>query len=338
MRASLLLFAIVAAGCVVDDAALTTLESDLDVSQWQDDWRIPNQNSARQVALATFGGKVHMVHSGDSSPAELWSSTFDGTSWSPNVRIAGVSSSSAPALAVFGGRLRLVYRTTNGLSCPLLRTLNTDGTVGSDEIQILGEPAMVGGASMAVHDGKLLIAYCVHPVSGLGSRDTLIIKQYTGGTNVSDYVRFPIGAPADFFGNATLCKNVSIASFGGQLHVFHRAVNAHTWGNDWYVGEHVGTGSSTDGYSYERTNMVSQKPMSMVVCGGFAHMVHGGQTNPNEIWWSHRSLTASSWSNNVKVPDQEAPAGAALGCGTDGVPLMVHNGSNNYLWHSRFQP
>ena len=77
--------------------------------------RIPDQKSKAAPALAAYGGRLHMVHLGDSSN-DIWWSMYDGVSWKKddgatpgNTRIKGQQSKSSPAFAVFGGRLHMVH-------------------------------------------------------------------------------------------------------------------------------------------------------------------------------------------------------------------------------------
>jgi hypothetical protein len=77
--------------------------------------RIPDQKSKAAPALAAFGGRLHMVHLGDTSN-DIWWSMFDGTSWKQgdgatdgNTKIKGQRSKVSPALAAFGTRLHMVH-------------------------------------------------------------------------------------------------------------------------------------------------------------------------------------------------------------------------------------
>jgi hypothetical protein len=334
-------FVAVATGCVVDDADLAELESELAVTQWQDDVRIPNQNSARQVAMARFNGVIHMVHNGDSSPEELWWTTFNGTSWTPNVKIPNHRSSSEPALVEYGGQLRLLYRrnqeSPRGYN---MAKLGADGRTWEAASYLptsTNSIWAVGGPAAVVHDGRLLYAYCARSGTSAGNRDYLYV--YDTETR-APYVHFPIGSAAELVDvRFTECENVSLASFNGQLRVLHAAKNVTgAVHEDWYLGEHVGTGTDPAAYTYARKPMSSKTPMSMAICGGVLHMVHGGNANRSEIWWSYLEAGAADWTTNVRVPNQASNGGAALVCATNGQPLMVHNGGTNALWYSRWRP
>jgi len=70
--------------------------------------RIKGQRSKASPALAAFGGRLHMVHLGESSN-DIWWSSFDGNDWWSNVRIRCQKSKASPALTVFGGALHMVH-------------------------------------------------------------------------------------------------------------------------------------------------------------------------------------------------------------------------------------
>ena len=63
-------------------------------------------------------------------------------------------------------------------------------------------------------------------------------------------------------------------------------------------------------------------------------MVHGGLSDPGEIWWSFRD--GDTWFEDVRVPDQTSDGGAALGCFNGTRTVMVHNGGTTQLWWSEF--
>ena len=75
---------------------------------WKNASKIAKQQSKATPALATFGGKLHMVHLGNSSN-DIWHSSFDGSNWTTNVKIPNQQSKASPALAMFGGKLHMVH-------------------------------------------------------------------------------------------------------------------------------------------------------------------------------------------------------------------------------------
>jgi len=68
--------------------------------------------------------------------------------------------------------------------------------------------------------------------------------------------------------------------------------------------------------------------------GAQLHMVHlGGDTFSTDIW--HSRSDGSTWSPNVRIPDQQSKASPALAF--YGGLNMVHLGeSSNDIWHSTF--
>ncbi|MGE0475068.1 MAG: hypothetical protein AB7P17_15645, partial [Nitrospirales bacterium] len=69
---------------------------------------IPNQSTKAPPSLAVLGGKLHMVHLGESSDT-LWHSTFDGTRWTPNAPVPNQKSQTTPALVAEPSRIHMVY-------------------------------------------------------------------------------------------------------------------------------------------------------------------------------------------------------------------------------------
>jgi hypothetical protein len=78
----------------------------------------------------------------------------------------------------------------------------------------------------------------------------------------------------------------------------------------------------------------SKKALSITTCAGNTHFTHGGDDNPNEIWWTYR--VGNEWLDDVRVPNQASSGGATLGC-ANGVPYMIHNGTDDQLWYSEFR-
>jgi hypothetical protein len=72
------------------------------------DERVTGQQSKSAPALAAFGGKLHMVHLGNSSN-DIWWSSYDGNGWWSNTRIRCQKSKQPPALAAQGGLLHMVH-------------------------------------------------------------------------------------------------------------------------------------------------------------------------------------------------------------------------------------
>jgi len=93
------------------DAQRKLWHSVFDVSPFGQRWSrkpIEGQSSWGSPALASFNGRLHMVHPGESSN-NIWHSVFDGDHWSPNCPIPNQASKTPPALTVFNGILHMVH-------------------------------------------------------------------------------------------------------------------------------------------------------------------------------------------------------------------------------------
>ncbi|HEY5944920.1 MAG TPA: hypothetical protein VIV40_05485 [Kofleriaceae bacterium] len=324
MTSRFLLVSLVLAGCALDeDPTLSTAESSLTVTQWHDDHQIPNQLAARQPALAYFKNRLHLIHSGSTYANELWWSKFDGTTWSTNVKLTATSD--VPVrLAVFEDRLYMVTG-HNGR----VELQSTDGTTWTNPIglNVSGRAA----PSIAVHGTKLYLATCdwddvmLDVLNGTG-----VTRVWTHTLNGNEFAA---------------CNSTTMASFGGKLHmIWNETQYATGWDPtedkfDHPLHELIGVPGSYFVVD-EDIGMRSENAPALVVCNGTAHLVHGGDDSPTNLWWSYQPTTSTStgWSTNAQIQNQSSHSGVGLGCNAFVIPTMVHNGgSNNQLWWSEFQ-
>lgn len=318
----LLLLALAACVAAPDESEI---ERALTAAQWQPDVRIYGQYTSRQVALAYYGDRLHMVHVGSNGdPTQLYWSKFDGADWTTNVPITGTSSRE-PGLVVFGGVMRLFFRATNG-SGNIVHT-RFNGTAWSTPI--VGTRSMGSGPSPTVHDNRLLIGYCTPGISGNPSQGVTILDYRLGAYETFLELATP---------NGDECKHVTIASFNGKLHIIaslKEPDGQFPWEKgDWYMYEWTRSSSLNVA---DRLPMSTRRPMSTVVCDGRLHLVHSGNSTTTEIWWSFRSLTSTRWRADERIPDQSSHSGGALGCFDNTTPILVHNGySDDVLWWSQF--
>lgn len=318
-----ILLAFTVVGCVAaddtDPETGTTAQAE-NVYQWTDDTSIYRNVSAYQPGLAGFGGRVHMVHTFDGGSQLQWS-RYNGDGWTDAENLAGQYADYGPALTVYNNRLALLYHVAGqgrfAMSTSDGHTWTTPITAGVSP----GTATFTYAPAAAVHGGVLYMAYC----EDAGSRDVVAIDRYTG-TGWARQARWTLDL-------GWTCKHVALASLpGGDYDLIWTQAN----GSSWSMFEVSGDGQPTDLDDPVAMTMKSKKPPSIVTCGTTTHLVHGGYSNPNEIWWSYR--VGSTWSTNVKVPDQASSGGAALGCFQDSRAILVHNGGDSILWWSEYLP
>lgn len=326
MRIPLLLTALVASSGCATEPTTDTFTSELSEYQWLDDRQIPSQSAERQPALANLGGTLHMLHSGNSSPNELWHSSFNGTSWSSNVKLP-MAAANTVGLATFNGQLTLVYQPA-GQNRLVMQT-STNGTSWTGAVtagSTLGAHTLASGVSLALHGGYLFAGYC--------REDRIQIDRFDG-TSWSSATYY--GVPADTIFHTYACQHVALGHLPdtNRLDILYSILETGTFGNNTKIYESTATGTTTLSTTAPvYTNKNAQTPMSIVTCGGITHLVHGGDTYPDKIYWSYRD--GGVWVDDLVVPSQTSDAGAALGC--DGTAIMVHNGGTNQLWWTYFGP
>lgn len=67
------------------------------------------------LALAEYGGQLHLLYRQSSHGKRLWHATFDGTKWTKGAALEGLTSRFGAALAVYGGKLHAVYPSSDDL-------------------------------------------------------------------------------------------------------------------------------------------------------------------------------------------------------------------------------
>jgi hypothetical protein len=343
------------AGCLDDpgmeDPELGELESASTLG-WSDDAQIPNQQSARQVGLAYFGSRLHMLHNGSAYPNEVWWSRFDGTSWSSNIKITNLSADGTPALAAWNGRLYTAFKkpgantivvssSSSGATwtTPVTAAPTTSGSNANGSYTLTPKRA----PSLAVHNNRLYLAHCMHIHSTFSNGDThdtdaVELWRYDSGT----WTRV---GPRTLMFDAFECTGVSLASYGGDLHVlynerFHDWLlyneRFHDWLSDFtYLNEKAFDPDNYTGVESVYTDMQSRRPPSVAVCGSYAYLVHSGDDSPSDIWATRRAVTSTDWPADTRLTNQTSDDGATVGCfGTR--PIMVHNGGTNQLWWAHY--
>ena len=310
-----------------DEVDSTSVESAATVTQWLDDVQVPNQMSAREPALAYYGGKLHMVHNGNTYPNDLWWSTFDGATWSPNVKLSGFESDGGPALVPYAGRLYMAFHRAGANELDISTTAGGSWTTPS----VVHPPYYVTfrhAPSATVYGTKLYVASCFTSTNG---NQGIILESFDGTTWSNTIVD-----TAMYWGT---CEAVALQPIDGQLHLLT------TW---HYHSTYLGTTLIDQTPIYEAVllptyaevdgmYMDSRLPPAMTTCNGYVFLVHSGDSTPDQIWWSYRPATGGgSWSPNERLTNQTSDGGSGIGC-FDGTPIIAHNGGTNQLWWASYR-
>ena len=314
-------------GCMSDDGLeLSEAFEELAVSQWQDDIRVDGQSSAKQPGVAWFNNRVHMVHNGSGDAKELWYSVRDEVrkSWSTNFKIQNLRADGGPSLVAWDGRLTMIIRQGNRL---VMSKMNGDQS-WSLPAQIGTGVATRSAPSAVVTGGKLYVGYC----DSNGPRVDVLdgpAGQWAPSWSTSD---------GDYD-----CQTVALGADDtrGILHVGYTTFWTAWWtGTEfWQVNTSkavVRNGNATWDANPVFHEMDSKKPMSITTCNGVTHLVHGGNADPNGIYWTTFDYAAGRWLPDAKVPSQASDDGAQLGC-AGSTAFMIHNGGTDQLWYSEFR-
>jgi hypothetical protein len=253
---------------------------------WTTNVKIPNQKSKRPPALAEFGGRLHMVHLGDSSN-DIWHSTFNGTSWTANVKIPKQKSKASPALAAFGGRLQMVHL---GDSSNDIWQSNFNGTSWTPNVKIPNQQSKAPPA-LAEFGGRL---HMVH----LGDSSNDIWHSNFNGTSWTPNVKIP---------NQQSKAPPALAAFGGRLHMVHLG---NTSNDIWYSTFNGTSWTANVKIPDQKSKAAPALATFTDVCGRETlAMVHLGDSS-NKIWYSQ--LAGSVWTRNYYVIGQLSKSSPGL--------------------------
>lgn len=310
------LIALGVVGCAAEpDTSSTT--SDSSVWQWTDDVKLPNQSSSRQVALASFGGRLHMLHTVALSGPLQWS-IFNGETWSAGVELPQHADGS-PALTVFNNRIAAVYKPRGENRIVMMTSDGHSWTTPVNAGSTLGTAQLISSPAIAVQSGTLYAAYCVRTSDGDKVRVDWLSTDWSMMQEIPTL--------------GVSCRNVTLSTLpDGRLDLLISTEGS----SSWYMKEAIHNVGARYWAPPANLTMKSKTPMSIVTCNGLTHLVHGGYSTPSEIWWTLRDDTG--WQQDVPVPHQASTGGAALGCFQGTRPIMVHNGGYDELWWSEFMP
>lgn len=305
-------------GCVSDDLETSTTESDLSVYGWLDDTKIPYDASSYQVGLSPLGATLHMMYT-DSGSHLIKHGTFDGSQWGRTN--TNLQADYGPALATFNNQLYTIYHSAG--QNRLLMSTSSDGTTWSAPV---AAGAALDGATLRYAPGAgvmnniLFIAYCIHDATGDHVR--VDQKLSSSWTTKQTY---------DVYGT---CKSAALGPTPD--HGLRLIFNEESPDGTWYMNDVRLYGDAGTSYGPYLLTFRSKKPSSVMTCNSVLHMVHGGNSSPEEIWWTYLG-TDGRWVQDHRVPSQASNGGAQLGCFNNRL-MMVHNGGYDQLWWSEYVP
>lgn len=312
-------------GCGVDETAVGEAEGAL-TGSWSSDTQVPSQWSSYAVGLATYNGRLQMVYTGTDGN-QIWSTSFNGSSWSSPYSL-GHAAQYNPALTVFQNRLALVYHPTN--TNHLVMQTSSDGHAWTSPVNAnsaLGLASVENAPAATVYQGSLYVAYCKDLGTG---GDRVHLDRTTDGVNWT--------SAADFSLYGT-CQHVAIGTRpDGRFDlIYDTSYPDPSNPNFEQYAMFEALSSSPSGGTWVTTTlpMKSKKQPSFVTCGGITHLLHGGFSTEDEVWWSELQSNGT-WATNLKLATH-SDGGAAVGClGT--TSYMVHNGGTTQLWYAQFYP
>jgi hypothetical protein len=307
-----LVLALMLAGCATDyDTG--EVESASTVYDWSSDVQIAGATSAYQVGLAS-NLMVRNVN------GTLQTSRYSGGTWSSLYPVPSAHADYGPALVVYGGDSYVLYHAQGENRLMMSHGWNANWSVPVTAGSTIGSATINYAPAAVVYGSSLYAGYCTRSSTG----DAVRIDRYDGTTwtKVIEYT------------SGLRCKHVTLGVLpDGKLDILANFESGFT--GTWFMYEWRGTGSPQQWWARGSLSMKSKKPMSIVTCDGVTHLVHGGNSSPNEIWWT--VYENGDWVGDTRIPNQASSGGAALGCYYGGPTLMVHNGTDANLWFSTYE-
>jgi hypothetical protein len=142
---------------------------------------VEGQSSWGSSAQASFNGRLHMVHPGESS-TNVWHSVFDGDHWSPNDKVPDQTSKTPRALAVFNGTLHMVHTGGEGEIDATYLALEMQCSKPTAAYCIEAPQWSLPGAAVAVcatlaWSSTIAVALCSQPCRGFCSLDIGFLRR-----------------------------------------------------------------------------------------------------------------------------------------------------------------
>lgn len=299
------------AGCIapeadseeVDEEEVESSEDALTPFQWSTPASITTLSSDNAVALGSYVGGVHLVHTGGTG-TNLYHTVYNGTSWSTTTQIPNQKSKNRPALAAMGPKgsslLHMVHQgeTSDSLWWSTFNgsTWTTNSQIGMSSTQA---PVMATwGAGLHLF-GTNTHTTCSGSLSSgysCSSSDFLWESTYNG-TTWSPPQEIVTSANSKINGAA----GASVAVYNGVPILVVRRASNDLWmytqqGGVWSAGSKI-------------VGQKSQSAPTLASYGGYLHMSHLGDSS-NSVWWSY--YDGASWTANVTIPSTTSQWATAM--------------------------
>jgi hypothetical protein len=265
------------------------------------EFKVPNQLSKASPAVGVLGGRLHMVHLGDSSNNIWHSSTSSGDVWTPNVTIPNQKSKAAPALATLGAKLHMVHL---GDSSNEIWHSIFDGSSWTANVQIAGQKSKAPPA-LSPFGNTICMLH-------LGDSSNDIWHSTFNGQTWSTNVKI----------NQQTKATPAIAFYHGLVHM----VRLDESSNELWYSTFNGTSWTP---AVKIPGQLSKASPALVVFQDKLQMVHLGNTS-NNTWYS--ILQGSTWSTNVSLPLKLSKATPALADFAGHLQMLHIGDSSNQIW------
>lgn len=276
---------------------------------WSAGVPIPGAIGYGTPSLATFRGRMHMLHRGLRGNS-IYMSTFRNGGWGQSTLIPNLFSRVTPALGLYGDRMFAVYphHRTNRLLMSLF-----DGDRWSDGVEC-GDDLYSGlSPSLAYFNRNLYMGY-----RGLNGNQ-LYLSAFDGNR---------WGSPFQI-GGAFSRVSPSLTAYGNRLNMFYPGVNnqlylsafdGRSWGSPYALSGMYAPWSPGLGIYQNALNAVY--PMSL---GGWGSGGYG-------LGWSQ--FDGRSWGAGSQIPGITASFAPALGLYGNGLNMVYPGAGNQLFWSS----
>ena len=245
------------------------------------------QGVGKPPALATLGGKLHMVWKGMERDDRIWTSSFNGTAWAPQQQIPNMATSTGVALAEFGGKLFMAWK---GMEADqsIWWSSSADGLTWAPQKQN-GTIGSSVGPSLATYNGKLIMAW-----KGVEGDQRLFWAAFNGSA----------WTPQQVIPNVASSSGPALCVFGNLLY----AVWKGEYGDPrlWF--------STYDGHSWAPQTLIqnvgASGEVSLAVYQNALYLIWKGQYQDPRLWYSR--YNGGAWAPQAVVPNVGTSVGAGL--------------------------
>ncbi len=314
----------------VDDPELSTIDSELTASQWDSGTLMKDVygelHTDAGFALASYANNLWAAFPVNGTGL-LRTVRFDGTKWSRS----GDLMHTDDGFGLVAYNNQLVAIVTSGSRWYMFTRTAEKYTPWSAAVELTpSHHTYSRRIGLAVHSGKLYV----------GSTDGgKVVLDRLDGTTLTKLWSHSMDHNWD--------EDVSLASFGGKLHAYWTdpvitqgfVFPYGVWGDIYHYKIRELTASPGSTYVVDNDiGMESIHSPAVTVCNGYVHMLHvGSSINNNQIWWSARSTTSTSWGNDYKLPNATTLL-PDIACNVYVIPTMLYGSyDTSRMWYAEFR-